>query len=364
MTDEVRIGMIGVGQIGKKHVSAYQQIKGAKIVAVCDVDEGEARRVAGEIGVKCVLTNFRELLKMDEIDAVDVCLHNNMHMPVTCEALRAGKNVYCEKPMAGAYVDAKKMLDTAEQCGRMLSIQLETLFRPETHAAERLIAEGWLGKLYYAKSSSYRRRGRPYVDGYGTDRFVQKRTASGGALYDMGVYHIAQLLYLMGNPQVKTVTGATHQEIGMYEERGKLYDVEELGVGLVRLEGGITFFIEESWAVHMAGTDGSKLMGSKGGVSLAPFGFFTTICDMEFDATANLQSAEVRWGRCVADADAFTSPQQHWIAANQGRVELLPTAQIALSTMLISEGIYLSQRLGREVTPDEVLAGSVSTASM
>ena len=135
MADEVRIGMIGVGQIGKKHVTAYQQIKGARIVAVCDADEGEARRVAAEIGVERVLTDFRELLKMDDVGAVDVCLHNNMHMPVTCEALRAGKNVYCEKPMAGAYVDAKKMLDTAQQCGRMLSIQLATLFSPETHAA-------------------------------------------------------------------------------------------------------------------------------------------------------------------------------------------------------------------------------------
>jgi predicted dehydrogenase len=58
----------------------------------------------------------------------------------------------------------------------------------------------------------------------------------------------------------------------------------------------------------------------------------------------------------------YDSPQQHWVAALQGRVELLPTAEIALNTMLISEGIYLSEKLGREVTPAEVREMSQSTA--
>jgi predicted dehydrogenase len=62
------------------------------------------------------------------------------------------------------------------------------------------------------------------------------------------------------------------------------------------------------------------------------------------------------------DGDAYDSPQAHWIAALQGRVPLLPTAEIALNTMLISEGIYLSEKLGREVTPDEIRQHSVSTA--
>jgi hypothetical protein len=61
-------------------------------------------------------------------------------------------------------------------------------------------------------------------------------------------------------------------------------------------------------------------------------------------------------------ADAYDSPQQHWVAALQGRVELLPTAELALNTMLISEGIYLSDELGREVTAEEVRASSQSTA--
>jgi predicted dehydrogenase len=365
MADKVKIGIIGVGQIGKRHVAAYQKLP-VELVAIADIDEPEARRVAAENGVPKVLTDFRELLAIDEIQAVDVCLHNNLHAPVTIAALEAGKHVYCEKPIAGAYIDGKAMVGAARRTGRMLSIQLGGLFGVETKATQRLIDEGYLGKLYYAKSVGFRRRGRPFVDGYATCFFVQKEVAAGGALYDMGVYHISQLLYLLGNPAVLSVSGATHQEIPMYEDRrtSSGYNVEELGVGLVRLDGGITMSVEESWALHLTEPGvGSRLVGSRGGVRLSPFAYYTTVADMEMDATFNLESADWRWHQCVPNTDAYDGPQPHWVAALQERVPLIDTAGIALRTMFISEGIYLSQKLGREVTPAEIEQQSVSTAA-
>jgi predicted dehydrogenase len=365
MADEVKLGIIGVGQIGKSHLKNYLAVPGARMVAACDVNEEELKRVAAEYKIPNTFTDYHELLAMDEIVAVDVCLHNNFHAPISIAAMKAGKNVYCEKPLAGSYADARRMVETADKQGRKLSMQLASLFSPETVAAERLIQDGHLGKPYYAKSSYYRRRGRPYVDGYGTFSFVRKETAAGGALFDMGVYHISQILHLLGNPRVLTISGATHQEIDMYEERrtvGK-YDVEELGLALVRLEGGITFFIEEAWAIQLGGTDGSKIAGSAGGLTLSPFAFHTTISDMEMNAQFDLGSAQSRWGSVFAQqAEARRSSQHHWVAVLSGKTDLLPTARIGLNTMLISEGVYLSQKLGREVTAEEVQKASVSTA--
>jgi predicted dehydrogenase len=80
------------------------------------------------------------------------------------------------------------------------------------------------------------------------------------------------------------------------------------------------------------------------------------------DAGFNLDYADWRWHQLRANQDAYDSSQHHWIAALQGRVPLLPTAQIALQTMLISEAIYLSNKLGREVTAEEVEKASKSTA--
>jgi predicted dehydrogenase len=83
---------------------------------------------------------------------------------------------------------------------------------------------------------------------------------------------------------------------------------------------------------------------------------------LDLDATTNLGAFAYRLHTVRDNGDAYDGPQEHWIAALQGRVPLLPTAELALNTMLISEGIYLSSQLGREVTAEEVMSESVSTA--
>jgi predicted dehydrogenase len=238
------------------------------------------------------------------------------------------------------------------------------LFSNETKAAKALIDAGELGKLYHARSTGHRRRGRPYVDGYGTPFFVKKETASGGALYDMGVYHIARMLYLLGNPDVLTITGKTYQEIAMDEPRRahSSYNVEELGLGFVRLANNISLDIIEAWAINIDKLDGSVVIGSQGGVRLDPFGYFRSIGDLDLDATASMGGFNWRIHNVYSGGDAYDSPQQHWVAALRGRVPLLPTAEIALNTMLISEGIYLSEKLGREMTAAEIREMSQSTA--
>lgn len=364
MTEKVKVGVIGTGQIGKHHISNYSQMADVEIVALADVNEAEAQRVAAQHGIAKTFTNFRDLLALPEIQAVDVCLHNNFHAPVSIAAMEAGKDVFCEKPMAGTYIDALSMREASQRTGRRLGIQMATVFSSETKAARRLIDAGALGRVYYGRAVSFRRRGRPYVDGYGTWNFVRKEVASGGALIDSGIYQIAQMLFLLDNPDVKTISGTTFQEIPMYPDRQEAsqYSVEEMALGFARLNGNITFDIEVSWAQNYEASESSKVLGSKGGVKLDPLGFFTTIGDMEMDGTFNLKMAEFRLHSCDPTYDAYDNPQRHWVATLQGRVPGIDTAGLALNTALISEGIYLSNELGREVTPDEVRERSVSTS--
>lgn len=202
------------------------------------------------------------------------------------------------------------------------------------------------------------------MDGYGTPNFVQKEHAAGGALYDMGVYHIATMLYLIGLPEVTRITGKTYQETEMDAARRERsgYNVEELGLGFVHFRDGSTLDIMEAWAVHMDKFEGSMIFGSEGGLRLEPFGFHCSMGDLDMNCAVDLDGFDWRLHAVREQGDAYDGPQQHWIAALQGRAPLLPSAEAALTTMLISEGIYLSERLGREVTADEVRQHSVSTA--
>ena len=95
---------------------------------------------------------------------------------------------------------------------------------------------------------------------------------------------------------------------------------------------------------------------------LEPFGYFHSSGDLSFNSTADLGDFDYRLHNVQELGDIYDSAQHHWVAALQGRVDLLPTAELALNTMLISEGIYLSSKLGREVTVDEVRDASVSTS--
>ena len=365
--DKVRIGVIGCGQIANmSHFPRYEAFPDAEIVAACDIRADRLDAACEKYNIPHKYADFRKMLERDDLDAVDVCLHNNLHAPATIAALRAGKHVYCEKPIAGSYADGKAMLDAAKECGKMLHVQLGFIYQPNTRAAKNLIDGGKLGHIYHARSIGYRRRGRPYVDGYGAIEFAQKHIAAGGALFDMGVYHISQLLYLLSMPKVLKIDGHIYREMNngnpqKVSESG--FDVEELGTGYVRFEGGLTMDVLESWSAHMNPFEESCIFGSDGGIRLEPFGFYTTMCDLELNATVNTAGYDTRmhqmWPDIVTDYDSST---RHWVSALRGKIPLLPTAELALQTMLIQEGIYMSTERGGEITADEVMATSKAKA--
>jgi predicted dehydrogenase len=365
MKSEVRIGVIGCGQIAQQHFKTYSEIPEAKVVACADIVVERAQKSAAEYGIEHVYDSAHKLLERDDLDAVDVCLHNNLHRAGVEAVIASGKHAYCEKPMAGTFADARAMLECARSAGKRLHIQLAGLYSTEVRAAKGLIDEGVLGEVYYGRSNGHRRRGRPYLDGYGRMDFVQKENSGGGALYDMGVYHISEMLYLLGNPTPERIVGRTFQKIPTDKKRQELSqaNVEELGAGQVRFSNGMGLDILEAWAMHLDSLEGSFVLGSEGGIRLHPFALHKSYGDLDVSGQASMGAAAYRWRKLRSedgDTDTRDNSQRHWVNVLLGRDELLPTAEIALNTMLISEGIYLSEKLGHEVSADEVRELSVS----
>src|SRR5579883_2458942 len=107
----IRIGVIGCGQIAQQHFTTYASIPDAQVIACADIDPQAADTSAAKFGIPNVYYTAQEMLKRDDLDAIDVCLHNNLHMPATVAALESGRHVYCEKPMAGTYRDAVTMYE-------------------------------------------------------------------------------------------------------------------------------------------------------------------------------------------------------------------------------------------------------------
>ena len=352
MSGKLKVGIIGTGIIGKGHISGYQSMSNdVDIVAIADINEAEAQHVAQENGISHVFSDYHDLLRIDEIDSVDVCLPNFLHAPVTIDALEAGKHVYCEKPMAKTGTEAQAMYDTAQRTGKKLSVQMGTVFSRESRTAKRLIEEGALGRVYYVKTSHYRRRGRVYVDGYATPHFVQKEKSGGGTLVDMAVYHLARMIYLLDNPELETVTASTFQELDMDEKRRQEsgYDVEELGTGFVRFKGNIAMFVEEAWAAHIDDGEGDRIMGSRGGIKLEPFTFYTDMYGMDADTSFDIDAYERRMQSLGYVIEGYEGSQKHFVWGVLNRIEMIDTGAIGLTVARITEAMYQSSEERKEI---------------
>ncbi|QPV61271.1 Gfo/Idh/MocA family oxidoreductase [Halosimplex litoreum] len=376
----VDIGIVGAGNRGVAHADSYGEVDGANVVAVADIDEEAAAELAADHGA-AVYGDFRDMLDDAGVDAVSVCVHNNLHRPVAEAAADAGAHIFTEKPMAATYTDAKAMAEAADAAGVHIGVQNYDLFDDETRAASRLVDGGELGEPYYARGVFSRRRGRPYIDGYGTPGFVSKDSAGGGPVIDIGTYVLGQLLYLLGNADVERVGGATFEKTedayaaeqvgenrdtytGRLDESG--YDVEDSGVGMAHLADGSVLELRAAWHMYLPDRP-SVVAGSQGGLQLDPFEFYTTTGDYEATVSLDLDEYERRQGLIAGDGyetedtgDQFA----HWIDTIEGDVdgEPIPTGDLALNSMRIMEGIYLSQEAGRELTAEEIAERSESTA--
>ena len=103
LRQKIRIGIIGTGLIARKHLRLYARRLDVEVVALCDISENNLKAAAEMYNITDTYKDYREMLKRDDIDAVDICLHNNLHSEIAIDVMRSGKHCYCEKPMAGTY---------------------------------------------------------------------------------------------------------------------------------------------------------------------------------------------------------------------------------------------------------------------
>ncbi|GAG09159.1 unnamed protein product, partial [marine sediment metagenome] len=250
-------------------------INGVELVAGADVSEKALKSFAEQFGVKQTFTDYKKMLRLKDLDAVSVCTPNYMHKAPTVAALRAGKHVMVEKPMAMNAREAQAMVDAAKEAKRKLVIGFQYRFSPEAQAVKRYVDDGQIGRPLFARVQTLRRRGIPSWGVFG-----RKDLQGGGPLIDLGVHYIEVALYLMGSPSAVSASGSAYTYIGNKPSKTlcswghwdhKSYTVEDLAVGFVRLDNGACMTVESSFAAHIEKDDFNlQIMGEKGGFTLHP----------------------------------------------------------------------------------------------
>ena len=164
MSKKLKVGIVGCGGIANgKHMPALSKLDNVEMVAFCDLIIERAEKAAKEYGTPDakVFTDYRDLVAIEEIDVVHVLTTNDAHSFITVDALEAGKHVMCEKPMAINSAEAKKMVDAAERTGKKLTIGYQSRFRADSQHLKKLVDDGELGDVYFARAMAIRRRAVP-----------------------------------------------------------------------------------------------------------------------------------------------------------------------------------------------------------
>lgn len=354
----VNVGIIGCGGIANgKHLPSLKALPNVRLVAFCDLIEERAKKAKDEYGTEdaLVCTDYKELLKDDNIEVVHVLTPNRSHADITVDALNAGKHVMCEKPMAKTADDAKRMVETARASGKKLTIGYQHRHKAESRFAKSVIERGDIGEIYYAKCLAIRRRGTP---NWGV--FLNEYEQGGGPLIDIATHSLDLTLYLMDNYKPKMVVGATHKKIEHPEAANPWGDngvsshtLEDSACGFILMENGATIMLETSWALNTNEPvqEGScMLSGTKAGIDVK--NNKVVINKVEFDRMEeiypNLSAGGVAFYDGVQDTPPITE-QKRWIDAIINDEEPVVKPEQALVVSQILEAIYTSAKTGKPV---------------
>lgn len=272
------IAVIGCGRIAENaHFPALSKMDDVIIKYSCDLIEEKAKDKL-RYGAENAVTDYKTAINDPEVDIVYVLTPNFAHYSVTMDALRAGKHVFCEKPITVSYPLAKKMAAMAKRRGKMLNIGVCNRYNKSVTEIKELLDGGKLGNVYTIYCSFRAHRSIPGLGG----AFTTKAESGGGVLIDWGVHFLDLILYILGGAKVISVSANTYSEMAKsipeYKYRDMwagppvpdgINDVEDYVTGYIRTDKG-TISFNGAWAenIERKGLMFVEFMGDKAGVHL------------------------------------------------------------------------------------------------
>jgi predicted dehydrogenase len=257
----IKIGIIGAGQIVRvRHLPETQANPHAEVAAICDVVEARAKEMAQEYDCKAYF-DYRQLILDPEIDAVIVAATNTTHAEMTIAALKAGKHVLCEKPMATTLEEAQNMLAAAKMSGKQLMIAHNQRLEPAHIKARDVIQSGQLGRIL-SFTAIFGHPGSEYwaIDGENTWFYISE-IAGLGVLGDLAVHKLDLLRFILDDDFTEAT--ALIDTLAKTFPSGELINVEDNAICILRTAKGAMGTVITSWTYQVE-ENKTTVYGEKG----------------------------------------------------------------------------------------------------
>ncbi len=253
----IKVGIIGAGRIGKVHAESISKyVSNAVVEAIADPLMSEkTRKWAKELGIQNIFTNHEDILNNKDIQAVLVCSSTDTHSQISIEAAKAGKHVFCEKPIDHDLERIKKVLDVVEESGVKFQVGFNRRFDHNFKAVKKAVVDGTIGEPHIIKITSRDPSAPP----------AEYVKVSGGMFLDMTIHDFDMVRYLSGSEVVEVYAMGN---VLVDEEIGEAGDIDT-AIITMKLENGALAVIDNSREAAYGYDQRAEVFGSKGSVSVS-----------------------------------------------------------------------------------------------
>ena len=326
-TEPVRWGVFGAARIAlDKVIPSMQEGELSRVVAIASRSADKARAAAGSLGIDRAYGSYEALIDDPDVEAIYNPLPNHLHVPWSIRAVRAGKHVLCEKPIALSARKAVELRDAARQAGVLVGEAFMVRCHPQWIETKRLIDSGRIGTLQLVHGHfSYTRRDASDVR--------SRLEYGGGALMDIGCYPITIARWMFGREPLAAVAAV---------DRDLEYHVDRITSGLLRFDAGVaTFDCGGAMVAHQR----MELFGDRGRIQLdLPFTpRATERCRIVIDDGIRNDGEVVE----VDAANQYTLQGDRFSAAIRGRGEVPSSIDNAIANMAVIDALFRSAETGR-----------------
>ncbi|RKZ27503.1 hypothetical protein DRQ20_00235 [bacterium] len=324
---KVKIGIAGAGAIAQvAHIPAVLSCEEAEIYALCDVDEARLYKLQEKYKVK-IYTDFEDMVKDEELDAVIIATPNYLHYPMCIAALEYGKYVLCEKPLGINTEEVERLVEFSKKHGDKLVPCFNNRLRPDVITLRKYVKGGEIGRVYYAKTGWLRKIGPE------TPSWRQRKSeAGGGVLLNLGIHLLDHTLWILEKKPV-SVCASLHLS----------GEVEDAGVCMIRFEDDSFMTLEAGWTLLFE-KDFTyfNLYGERGSALLSPLKIEQVYKDEVREITPRKPERN-------PFKVSYEEQIKRFVEFVQGKKKPPFTPENALALSRIIDAAYLSSREKREV---------------
>jgi len=271
MKEKLAIGLIGSGMIGDVHINCVRKDGRAEVTWIAARTDQTLRLKMEKFGISRGTTDYREMLDDAELDAVIIASPPWTHLEMLKYALRKGKHVLLEKPMAAGRRQLGALKKAAASSDRIV---LEcscrhTRLQPKFDFIRDIITSGRLGEIYHIHHQSMTRR--TFIEYNPAGAWAhQKALAAGGPFMDWGVYDLSFHLGLLDDrPRIRSVQSFTRNRLKSFRDPFFVSDIEEHGAAWLVFDTGLTYYYERGAGVPFEAPNRTRIHGTRGSLQFS-----------------------------------------------------------------------------------------------